>query len=69
MASITVRNLDEDVKRSLSIQAARNGRSMEAEVREILRVAVTISNRQQNNWARELNARFAAIGGLDRNDD
>ena len=33
MASITIRNLDEDVKRKLQIRAARNGRSMEKELR------------------------------------
>ena len=36
MASITVRNLDDNVKRRLRRQAAENGRSLEAEVREIL---------------------------------
>ena len=66
MASITVRNLDEGVKQHLRVRAAENGRSMEEEVREILRSAVTQPNRQTNHWARELNARFAEIGGLDR---
>src|SRR5690348_8266336 len=36
MASITIRNLDDEVKRRLRRQAAENGRSLEAEVREIL---------------------------------
>jgi plasmid stability protein len=36
MASITVRNLDDSVKKGLRKQAAENGRSLEAEVREIL---------------------------------
>jgi plasmid stability protein len=36
MASITVRNLDDSVKQRLRKQAAENGRSLEAEVREIL---------------------------------
>ena len=40
MASITIRNLDEDVKTRLRVQAAGNGRSMEEEVRLILRDAV-----------------------------
>ena len=66
MASITVRNLDENLKRHLRIRAAENGRSMEEEVREILRATVNQPNHQSNNWARELNTRFAAIGGLDR---
>jgi antitoxin FitA len=36
MASITIRNLDDDVKKRLRKQAAENGRSVEAEAREIL---------------------------------
>jgi phosphopantothenoylcysteine decarboxylase/phosphopantothenate--cysteine ligase len=36
MASITIRNLDEDVKTRLRLRAARNGRSMEEELRQIL---------------------------------
>jgi len=36
MATITIRNLDEKVKRRLQVRAALNGRSMEAEVREIV---------------------------------
>lgn len=40
MASITIRNLDDDLKRRLRVRAAEHSRSMEAEVREILRQAV-----------------------------
>ena len=40
MASITIRNLDEDVKARLRVRAADNGRSMEEEVRRILRDVV-----------------------------
>ena len=36
MASITIRNLDDNVKKRLRKRAAENGRSLEAEVREIL---------------------------------
>lgn len=36
MASIVVRGLDESVKQSLAERAKEHGRSMEAEVREIL---------------------------------
>ncbi|MEO6079059.1 MAG: Arc family DNA-binding protein [Steroidobacteraceae bacterium] len=36
MATVTVRNLPEEIHRALRIQAARQGRSMEAEIREIL---------------------------------
>ncbi len=36
MASITIRNLDDNVKKTLRKQAAENGRSLEAEARNIL---------------------------------
>jgi plasmid stability protein len=40
MAMLTVRNLPDDVHRALRMQAALHGRSTEAEVREILALAV-----------------------------
>ena len=36
MASITIRQLDDDLKHRLRLRAARNGRSMEEEARIIL---------------------------------
>src|ERR1700761_4117949 len=39
MASLTVRQLDEKLKTLLRVRAARNGRSMEDEIRLILREA------------------------------
>src|SRR5262245_45676183 len=39
MPSMTVRQLDEGIKRQLRLRAARNGRSVEDEVRTILRSA------------------------------
>jgi len=39
MASITIRQLDEDLKKRLRLRAASHGRSMEDEVRTILRAA------------------------------
>lgn len=43
MATLTVRNLDDDVVRALRIRAAEHGRSAEAEHREILRQILTAS--------------------------
>jgi len=40
VAMITIRNLDAEVKRSLQVRAAMNGRSMEAEARAILTAIV-----------------------------
>jgi antitoxin FitA len=39
MAMITVRNLPDEVHRALRVRAAQNGRSTEAEVRDILEKA------------------------------
>ena len=36
MATLTIRNLPDDVRDRLRVRAARNGRSMEAEAREAL---------------------------------
>ena len=40
MAVLTIRKVPDDVHRALRIRAARHGRSVEAEVREILAAAV-----------------------------
>ena len=40
MATLTIRNLDDEIKSRLRIRAARNDRSMEEEVRLILRHAL-----------------------------
>jgi plasmid stability protein len=40
MPSITVRNVSDEVHRAVRIRAAQNGRSIEAEMREILESAV-----------------------------
>ena len=65
MASLTIRNLDDKVKARLRVRAARNGRSMEDEVREILRTALAERDGPGRNLARTIRSRFAAFGGLD----
>ena len=40
MASMTIRNMDDDLKKLLRLRAARHGRSMEEEARSILRSAL-----------------------------
>jgi phosphopantothenoylcysteine decarboxylase/phosphopantothenate--cysteine ligase len=44
MASITIRQLDDDLKQRLRLRAARNGRSMEDEARTILRQAAALED-------------------------
>lgn len=64
MASITIRNLDDDLKRRLRVRAAEKGRSMEKEAREILRQALGLPSAPRN-LGQSIHARFAAIGGID----
>lgn len=45
MATLTIRNLPEEVHRALRVRAAQHGRSTEAEVREILAAAVNAEGR------------------------
>ena len=45
MAMLTVRNVSDEVHRALRMRAARHGRSMEAEVREILESTVSPTGR------------------------
>ena len=45
MAMLTVRNLPDDVHRALRVRAAQHGHSTEAEVREILAMAVKPDSR------------------------
>ena len=65
MASITVRNLDEGLKRRLRIRAAENGRSMEQEARDILRAALDQESPAGKNLATAIRARFEPLGGVE----
>lgn len=47
MATLTVRNLEEDLVRRLRIRAAEHRRSAEAEHREILRLALVAGGEQE----------------------
>ena len=62
MASITVRSLDEDLKRRLRIRAAENGRSMEQEAREILRVALDQETAPVRNLGSAIHKLFKPFG-------
>jgi len=65
MASITIRRLPEQTKRKLRIRAARNGRSMEQEAREILQDVLQKSESQPLNLGEEIRKRFEPFGGVD----
>jgi plasmid stability protein len=62
MAQLVVRNLEEDVKERLRVLAAEHGRSMEEEVRAILRDAVARRPEPSGGLGTELAALFKGSG-------
>jgi len=70
MATLTIRNLDEKIKRRLQVRAALNGRSMEAEVRASLAASVADSMTgasPEEDLGTAIHKRFAALGGVELN--
>jgi plasmid stability protein len=68
MATLTIRNVDETVKRRLQVRAALNGRSMEAEAREALAEFVVdspASVEPEEDLGTAIRKRFAAFGGVE----
>ena len=66
MATLTIRNVDAAVKERLRLRAARHGRSMEAELREIVKVALGAEKTHPElNLAEAIRRRFAPLGGVD----
>ena len=65
MATLTIRNLEERVKKNLRLRAAIHGRSMEEEARRILRRALTGDVSDTDDLAETLRRRFEAFGGVD----
>ncbi|GII80280.1 plasmid stabilization protein [Sphaerisporangium rufum] len=64
MAAVSIRSLDEEVKRRLRVRAARHGRSMESEIRAILTEAVSEPSESEGLMTALLD-RFSAVGGVD----
>ena len=64
MASITIRNLDDNVKTRLRVRAADNGRSMEEEARLILRGAVG-RKPSSRNLASIIRSHFGPSNGVE----
>jgi plasmid stability protein len=65
MASITIRNLDDETKERLRVRAAHRRRSMEEEARSILREALDAETTLPRNLAQLVHDRFSALGGVD----
>jgi len=62
MAQILVRNIDDQLTSRLQRRAKRNRRSMEAEVREILRDALKKEETQQGGLGPDIVALFSGSG-------
>lgn len=65
MASITIRNLDAQTKNRLRVRAAQNDRSMEEEVRSILRAVLSEEAPRPADLARAIHERFEPLGGVE----
>lgn len=65
MAQLVVRNIESAVKQRLQRRAARRGRSMEEEVREILRSAVCEEEVPAGGLGTEIAGLFAKVGLLE----
>ncbi len=62
MAQFIVRDIEDEVKTRLKRRAKRHGRSMEEEVREILRNAAKEVNHPRPKLGSRIAARFAKVG-------
>jgi antitoxin FitA len=57
--------LEESVKARLRLRAARHGRSMEEEAREILKDALVSETSQPSNLARAIRRHIEPLGGVE----
>lgn len=64
MATLTIRDFDDELKAVLRVRAAEHGRSMEAEVRAILRSALTAPSSGVGMGTR-IQQRFAGTGPVE----
>ena len=66
MASLNIRQLDPRVKEQLRLRAARNGRSMEAEARALLKEALATTKPATGAALVEsIRERFGPLGGVE----
>lgn len=65
MATMTIRNLDDGLKTLLRLRAARHGRSMEEEARNILRCALQVEPLSGQSLVDSIRAMVEPYGGID----
>lgn len=64
MGTLTIRNLDDPLKRRLRLRAAARNRSMEEEARQILRAALQEPALSTPDLGARIRARFAGLGDV-----
>ncbi|HTW52582.1 MAG TPA: Arc family DNA-binding protein [Stellaceae bacterium] len=66
MTTLTIRNVDPELREKLRVRAALNGRSMEAELRHLLSETLRDPQpRRELNLAEAIRRRFLPVGGVD----
>jgi antitoxin FitA len=65
MASMTIRNIDDQLKIRLRMRAASRGRSMEDEARDILRAALATDHKRSGTLVDSIRARIEPLGGAE----
>jgi antitoxin FitA len=65
VASMTIRDIDEKMKARLRLQAARHGRSMEEEARDILRTALSLEPARTGGLVEAIRRRVESFGGVE----
>ena len=65
MATLTIRDFDDSLKLRLRQRAASRSRSMEEEVRQILRSALQDAPPPASDLAARIRSRFAGLGGVE----
>ena len=65
VTTLTIRNFPDDLKARLRMTAAAHGRSMEEEVRNILREVLSAKPARARGLGARIHARFAELGGVE----
>lgn len=63
MATLTIRDIDDDLRARLRVRAAEHGRSMEAEVRAILKESLA-KPRPSSGLGSRIHQRFTDVGNM-----
>jgi plasmid stability protein len=65
MASMTIRDIDDSIRARLRVRAAKRGRSMEDEARDILHAALSAQAPRAKTLVDSIRARIEPLGGVD----